>query len=131
MKSIRRLVVSLVAFGAVCAFAGIAAADYACSITHRPGSTSSFGSNGYATVTTYSSPNCGGSFLSTLYLCTSGATSTSCISSATYRFTEASLLAHVQMVRQAVVDGGRLQVWTSTCQGGSGACLAYFQYYAP
>jgi hypothetical protein len=114
-----------VSFVAMSSVAVTASADYICNTNYFPGS-GARGTEGYVYFNLYSAPNCTGSFVSTRYLCSTGATSTSCISNSSYWFERAGLLAMFsEMTRAADVGQGYSVAATGTCIGGAAGCFAY------
>src|SRR5687767_9588939 len=90
---ISKLLVGLVAFIAVHVTARAASADYVCGTSFRPSTSAGFGSEGYVGVTVYTGKDCTGTLVANYWLCSTGATSTSCPSSASNRYERQGLLA--------------------------------------
>jgi hypothetical protein len=101
-----------------------AKAEYVCTVRYYPSTTTGYGNEGYILLTTYSAPNCSGTFDATSYVCSPGATSTSCVSSTAYRYDRQSILAVYQSLQRAAAADQGVDVNAVTCNGGSGSCFS-------
>jgi hypothetical protein len=128
MKSIKFLV-GVLGFSAALSLTSAASAEYICTINYRSFSSNS-GNNGYAAITFYTQADCGGALASTKYVCTAGATNTSCPTT-TYLRTEPQLLAELPLLHSSMISNGRITFSTTGCMGGGAAtCLAGIFYNA-
>ena len=126
---LKTVIFALGAFLAVATASRAALAGYVCGTSYRPGS-SSLGSEGYAWFTVYESPDCAGATWGIYYLCTAGATSTSCASSAVYRYDRQSLIAAHRTLVDALTNNLYISNLSTTCIGGGSGCGSYVQLYA-
>jgi hypothetical protein len=127
---ISRLLVGLVAFIAVHVTAGAASADYVCGTGYRPSTTAGHGSEGYVLASVYTGKDCTGTLVASYWLCSTGATSTGCASSASARYERQGLLAVYRALMDAVVNDVRVFVSTTTCNGGAAGCATYPNFWA-
>jgi hypothetical protein len=126
---VRRFITRLAGFLALALATGSASAAHVCYVGHVAGS-GSFGSEGYVYFSLFTSPNCTGAFVGTMYLCTTGATSSSCVASTLYRHERQSLLTHLRMLQQAATTDQRVATGNGACNGGSGSCTTVVNYYS-
>jgi len=112
-------------FAVVCLLPGVAKADYICDAFFSPLTTINKGTSGYVQFTTYTGPDCSGSFISSWSICSTGATATSCINNTQFHYTLTQLLARWDAVRLALSSNVRVNVPGNTCIGGSGFCAGY------
>jgi hypothetical protein len=120
----RKLLVAGVALSAMVLSSGEAhAADYLCRAGLRAGSsTSTLGTDGYINFLVYNGPDCTGTFVGAYYLCSPGATSTSCASSSSYHYSEAQLVGLIQTMQHAIESNTRINHLAQQCNGGALAC---------
>jgi hypothetical protein len=126
---LKNVVLALGAFLAVVTASRAASAGYICGTTYRAAS-STLGSEGYLYYTVYSGPDCTGDTLSINYLCSSGATSSVCASSSSYRYDRQSLIALYGSVINALTNNVYVSASTTSCLGGGSGCGAYFYVYS-
>jgi hypothetical protein len=111
-------------FGAVGVFSAFflgsswAHAAYVCDVYYVPSSTT-MGSDGLVVASFYSAPNCGGSLNSVRYFCSGTPTSTSCASSASYRYNTAKLMGLMTALQQAAINDEVVTDPTAACIGGA------------
>ena len=127
---LKSLLVAVGAFLAVGTASRYASAEYVCSVSYRPASNTSTGSDGYVYYSTYSGPDCTGTFTSSLYLCSGGSTSSACASSTTYRYERQGLLALYHALTDALIYNTYVYPGQTTCNGGTAGCGSYVTIYA-
>jgi hypothetical protein len=107
---------ALAIVGIVASLAGIAPSTahavnyfqgYICRFGYNPNGSSSVGSYGSAWASFYTAPGCGGTYVTTQYWFTTGATTY-----AVARYTEPGILALWQSFMQAMNGGARVYFWT-------------------
>jgi hypothetical protein len=123
----KRLILSILTGALLSLSAATASAEYVCSATYRVFS-SSLGSHGYITLNFYTDPACGGSFISTRYLCTVGATSTLCGVASSQR-TDSQIQTEMQLLQHALDRNIRVGLLNGSCMGGGASCLSTIAYY--
>jgi hypothetical protein len=126
---IKKSFVAVLVFSAFSLLSGSAFADYVCNAAFVPYTGGAKGSEGYVYATMYSGPNCTGSLVGVRDFCSHGATSTSCLSNAAYRFSRADLRDLLATLQAASIHDENLGVLTSTCNGGAAGCAAYVIYH--
>lgn len=130
MNHIKKGLVVVSAFAGVSLSAAAAKADYLCSANYTPLDTLGLGNNGYIRFTTYTEPDCTGSFTGVFNFCTIGATSSSCIANTSMHYTNAELLELASATRDALIWDVRVNVFGNSCIGGGGFCVGYLEFRA-
>jgi len=131
VSKIKTGLVALFAFVGVSLSAGAAkAADYLCTADYTPLDTFGAGTEGYVRFTTYTGPDCSGSFSGTWFLCTGGATSSVCIQNTSFHYTNAEILEMASATREAALWNMRATVFGNVCIGGSGFCVGHLEFRA-
>lgn len=121
----KRVILGLVLLGS--SIATTAVADYICYTRLTP-STASKGDFGYVRVTRYTGPDCSGSFVATDYLCSDGATSSTC-ANANYHYSETGLHAVFEATRSAAQLDSTVTRVSATCMSGGGSCTYGYYFY--
>jgi hypothetical protein len=118
------------AFVASAFSAGIASADYACSVSYYPGSTA-FGHEGHVRVTVHAGPACTGTLMGNYALGTGGASLGNCSSNPVHRYERTGLLAMFGALQHAASVNQRITVSTTpTCFSGGTSCLAAVNFFS-
>jgi len=130
MTQIRSQLFAVFAFLSVCLSAQTSFADYICSGDFYPNETLGYGSSGRIRFTTYTGPDCSGSFIQVWNFCTTSPTTGSCIANAAFHYTASEFQTLSQHVREAITWNLRVSVYASGCASGSGSCAAYLEFNA-
>lgn len=124
---IKKLLIAGAALAGLMLGTSEAKADYVCSVRYFPGSTS-LGSEGYTYLFTTSAPDCAGT-VDITYFCTTGASSTACPASATYRYERHGILALFQALQRASTADQYVIPVVVACNGTGGTtCGAYVSF---
>jgi len=127
---LKGLLLAVGAFLVIALAPGLASAEYVCSVTFRPWSSTS-GPEGSVSFGTYTGPDCTGDFYGNFYLCSSGATSSVCAQSTSYRYDRQALFYMHRALEDALINNTYIHVAQTTCYGGFGTnCLGYFSLYS-
>ena len=114
MKKLNRLVAAVV-LAAALMLPGLAQATdtygYVCEVTLYPGTTTIYGSNGYANLTMYSGNGCTGSYLGSWWVFTTGATSSS--ANPWFLYTDITLPALYNALTTAATSNKQVHLWTN------------------
>lgn len=102
-----------------------------CSV-HYQGASTTRGNAGHIAVKLSTGPDCTGTVSATFYLCSQGATSTSCVSFTDYHHSATSLAVHAQMLRDAADSNQTIEYGTLACFGPytPAGCLSFIGYRA-
>jgi hypothetical protein len=125
----KKLLVGLAGFLLVTGAAGVASANYVCTVTVHPlVSTTVYGSSGSVWYTEYTGAACTGSYVATRRMCTSGATSGLCPTS--FVLSSAGVYEMAEMLRSAAETDQRMSVGTGSCVGGAPGCINTISFHA-
>ena len=112
------------------ALAGTASAYYVCKTLRIPNGVSYYGSDGGVLVYLYSDKGCGGSYEKTAYLCSDGASYSSCSSSSWYIYDGNDLNAQFLAASRAAAEDSKVTYGTTGCIGGGSGCISGLYYQA-
>jgi hypothetical protein len=124
----RKLVLAMTFVGLFLA-ARTASAEYVCQAWMVPGATTG-GNSGFVEYIANSAPGCTGSFLGQRIFCSSGATASTCASSASAVNSDLDLHALISLLTQAVQWDIRVTLSTGSCIGGGTGCANLVQLNA-
>lgn len=129
MRGMKHLLGAVACVG-VCLLADAAKADYVCKANFSPVTTTGKGNSGYVQFTTYSGPDCTGSFISVWNFCSVGATSSSCTENTAMHYTSTQLLSQWDALRLALSSNLRLSIGATFCIGAPTFCVGYIEIAA-
>src|SRR5688572_6836109 len=123
-----RILAATAALWTVSSFAGMARADYVCSVSFNP-SSSPWGTTGNVTARMYSGPYCTGTEVGNRIFCSPGATNSQCPNGSSALYERASLVAILEGLRAAAQAQQRVTVTLVQCIGGAAGCAGYLTFH--